>query len=205
MKLIKQAVYNTNKTECFQIGYYKTASGVIRIQRLSKTIKKVPSELPKEITSLKTAFSENINSKIEGIENWDVSNVTDMSYMFFRAFNFNQDISSWDTSKVVDMNNMFSNAYKFNQPIGNWNVSNVTNMSSMFFNALSFNQPIGNWNTSNVKRMACMFDCAENFNQDISNWDVSKTEYITNMFYEAESFDKENYSPKFNSTKKLTL
>ena len=38
---------------------------------------------------------------------WDVSKVTDMSYMFADAKDFNQDISEWDVSKVTDMSWMF--------------------------------------------------------------------------------------------------
>ncbi len=49
------------------------------------------------------------------ISNWNVSNVTNMSFMFYRSYNFNCDIENWDTSKVTDMNSMFSYAYNFNQ------------------------------------------------------------------------------------------
>jgi len=41
---------------------------------------------------------------------WDVSSVTDMSWMFFNAAAFNQDIGGWDVSSVVDMTNMFQYA-----------------------------------------------------------------------------------------------
>ena len=41
------------------------------------------------------------------IANWDVSGVSDMSYLFWFSQNFNADISSWDTSGVTNMNNMF--------------------------------------------------------------------------------------------------
>lgn len=37
------------------------------------------------------------------ISRWNVSNVTDMSFMFIFS-NFNRDISSWNISKVEDMN-----------------------------------------------------------------------------------------------------
>ena len=48
-------------------------------------------------------------------KNWDVSSVTNMSYMFRGASSFNQDISSWDTSSVTDMAVMFKGASSFNQ------------------------------------------------------------------------------------------
>ncbi|OBV28716.1 hypothetical protein BKN38_06305 [Helicobacter sp. CLO-3] len=35
-----------------------------------------------------------------GIETWDVSNVIDMSAMFYEAHSFNQPLDSWDVSKV---------------------------------------------------------------------------------------------------------
>ena len=38
---------------------------------------------------------------------WDVSNVTDMSWMFWGAESFDGDISEWDVSNVTDMDGIF--------------------------------------------------------------------------------------------------
>ncbi|MBR6611821.1 MAG: BspA family leucine-rich repeat surface protein, partial [Campylobacter sp.] len=46
-------------------------------------------------------------------------------------------IEEWDVSHVTDMNNMFQSATSFNQPLDNWDVSNVTNMSGMFVDAIA--------------------------------------------------------------------
>jgi surface protein len=43
------------------------------------------------------------------INDWYVSNVTDMNLMFSGACNFNQSIDKWDLSKVKDMSGMFNN------------------------------------------------------------------------------------------------
>ena len=51
----------------------------------------------------------------------DTSKVTDMSYMFYTAREFNGDLSAWDTSKVTDMARMFYQAYKFNGDLSAWN------------------------------------------------------------------------------------
>ncbi|WP_434337688.1 BspA family leucine-rich repeat surface protein [Mycoplasma capricolum] len=121
----KQAVYNADKTECLEIGYFKNWKGVVEIEKFPETVKKVPSVLPKEITSLESAFSCNQNTYIDGIQHWDTSNVRDMTEMFCFAESFNQPIDNWDTSNVIDMGAMFGFAKSFNQPIGNWDVSNV--------------------------------------------------------------------------------
>ena len=70
---------------------------------------------------------------------------------------FNQDLSAWDVSNVTDMNYMFENATSFNQDLSAWDVSNVTNMSRMFSNASSFNQDLSAWDVSNVTSMNICF------------------------------------------------
>ncbi|SYV90169.1 Uncharacterised protein, partial [Metamycoplasma alkalescens] len=62
----KKAIYNDDETECLEIGF--DSSGTI-IPFL-ETTKKVPKELPKEITSLAYAFARNLNKEIEGIQYW---------------------------------------------------------------------------------------------------------------------------------------
>ncbi len=44
------------------------------------------------------------------IDGWDVSGVTNMSYMFNGATSFNQELSSWDVSKVTDSNYLFKDS-----------------------------------------------------------------------------------------------
>ncbi len=132
----------------------------------------------------------NASSFNQPINDWDVSNVTDMSLMFFNASSFNQPIGDWDVSNVTDMGGMFSSATSFNQPIGNWDVSNVTDIEGMFFYATSFNQSIGNWDISNVNEMKNLFREATSFNQPIGNWDVSSANSTYYMFEGALNFNQ---------------
>ena len=106
------------------------------------------------------------------ISNWDTSNVTDMAGMFYRATLFNQDLNNWDTSNVTYMAYMFTYAYNFNQDLNNCDTSNVTDMAGMFTGSL-FNQDIGGWNVSSVTNMKRMFYSAYDFNQDLTSWVVS--------------------------------
>src|SRR5690625_1353369 len=154
------------------------------------------------VTDMSRIFSDNRNFN-QPIGNWDVSNVTNMSGMFYMSnFNqdignwdvsnvtnmsemcrdspFDQDIGNWDVSSVIDMSEMFSSS-PFDQDIGNWDVSSVTDMRGMFRNS-SFNSDIGVWNVSNVTGMSEMFASNYNFNQDIGNWDVSSVTDMRGMF-----------------------
>ncbi len=121
------------------------------------------------------------------INDWDVSNVEDMSFMFYQS-RFNQDISDWDVSSVKNMSNMFY-ATNFNQDINKWDVSNVEDMSSMFYLS-KFNRALTNWNTGNVITMASMFERSE-FNSDISNWNVSNVEDMSRMFALNNGFNQD--------------
>ena len=74
------------------------------------------------------------------INDWDTSQVTDMSYIFDDMESFNEDISRWNVANVIDMSYMFRGAYSFNKSLNTWNVANVIDMSNMFRGAYRFNQ-----------------------------------------------------------------
>jgi len=171
-----------------------------------------------QVTSTRFMFTgcfSGVNTIVNQINNWDVSNVTDMSYMFASAYgfnqpidswdvsnvsnmqgmflsttHFNQPINSWDVSSVTNMSDMFGSNWDFNQPINNWDVSNVIHMNGMFQNAISFNQPLSDWNTGNVINMYMMFMRASSFNQPLNNWNVSNVVSTHNMFNEATAFNQ---------------
>ncbi|MDT0294200.1 BspA family leucine-rich repeat surface protein [Mesonia ostreae] len=69
-----------------------------------------------------------------------------MKKMFFRAYKFNEPLNNWDVSNVTNMSAMFVNASLFDQPLDNWDVSNVETMGGMFQNGINFNQDLSNWN-----------------------------------------------------------
>jgi surface protein len=128
--------------------------------------------------------ASNFNSDISG---WNTSAVTDMNFMFGFASSFNGDISQWDTSAVTNMGGLFYFASSFNGDISLWDTGTVTRMHSLFAFATNFNTNIGQWNTSSVTYMATMFLGATSFNGNVSLWDVSAAENMNKMFYEANS------------------
>jgi surface protein len=119
-----------------------------------------------------------------------------MSGMFEDANRFNQPITKWDVSNVTDMSNMFYNSYDFNKPL-KWDTSNVENMKHMFYGAYSFNQTLNTgkltdtkqaWDVSKVKKVDYMF-YGSGFNKPLDKWDVTNVE-------SKESFYSKNQSVK---------
>jgi surface protein len=86
-------------------------------------------------TSLGSMFNSCINlASIIGIEDWDTSNVTDMSYMFnYCAKLITLDLSNFDTSKVTDMSFMFNSCTNLEEvDLRNFDMTNTTNAKGMF-------------------------------------------------------------------------
>ena len=151
-----------------------------------------------------TDNKQRVIKKFGRISNWDVTQVTEMGYLFnqndYISLNFNEDISNWNVSNVTTMNGMFSGSTSFNQPLNNWDVSNVRNMESMFTYTTNFNQSLNNWDISNVTNMNWMFHYAEKFNQPLNDWNVSNVTTMRFMFSEATSFDIQQNAPWYDES-----
>ena len=124
------------------------------------------------------------------LNNWNVSNVTNMSDMFSSCAAFNQPLNNWDVSKVTNMDGMFSGCNAFNQPLNNWDVSKVTDMSTLFYECSAFNQPLNNWTVSSVTNIGYMFYQCSAFNQPLNSWDGGNVTYMSNMFYQCSAFNQ---------------
>ena len=111
------------------------------------------------ITDMSALF-EDLDIRNIQIDQWDVSNVTNMSSMFYgcREFTGQTKLSKWDTSKVTKMNSMFDSCKNFNGDLSGGDVSKVTNMAYMFLDCNIFEgNSLGKWDVSNVKNMLGMF------------------------------------------------
>ena len=97
---------------------------------------------------------EKTKFKYIDISYWDVSNITDMKYMFYDCEELESvgDLSNWNVSNVTDMNSMFCNCKELEYvgDISEWDISKVINMPFMFWYCTSFNQDLSCWNVSNV-------------------------------------------------------
>lgn len=122
------------------------------------------------------------------VNNWDVSNVTNMEGLF-QETTFNQPLNNWNVTNVINMKDLFNGSTQFNQPLNSWNVSNVTNMEAMFLYATMFDQSLSNWNVANVTNMKQMF-METPFNQPINTWNVGNVTNMQQMFYNAWAYNQ---------------
>ena len=132
-------------------------------------------------------FSNLIKLKtIQGLENLDTSQVTDMSYMFYICNNLiTLDVSHFDTSQVTNMSYMFTDCQDLpSLDVSHFNTSKVTDMSQMFAACGSLcNLDVSNFDTSQVTNMSTMFQaCIYLTNLDVSHFDTSKVTNMYNMF-----------------------
>ena len=73
------------------------------------------------------------NRLVDAVEGWIGGTITDTTVVPNSDPSTTYgDINNWDVSNVTDMSGLFKNKTTFNSNISNWNVSNVTNMSEMF-------------------------------------------------------------------------
>lgn len=124
--------------------------------------------------------------EIEGFENLDTKNVTNMSNMFSNCMNLvSLDLSSLITNNVTNMSNMFSgNENLTSLNLSNWSTNNVTDMSYMFSNCISLiDLDLSSFRTNNMIDMSGIFFlCTKLTNLNISNFDTSKVTNMTGSF-----------------------
>jgi surface protein len=71
--------------------------------------------------------------QITATDNLDFSGTTDLSFAFANCSTLTTipNLENWDVSNVTNMQSLFQNAVSFNQDLSAWNISNVTNMTDM--------------------------------------------------------------------------
>ena len=133
-----------------------------RKKKLDKPIDSEYQYHPNSKEELTKNIQELISNKIYDFNCIDTSEITDMSNLFGDIVNninkINFDVSKWDVSNVTNMAFMFVGCESFEgKGLENWDVSNVKDMSCMFSDCINFNCDLSKWNTNNVKCMDDMF------------------------------------------------
>ncbi len=96
-----------NKDELKQLISIKT----IRLDDIDTSLITDMSELFMESKMIDCmgfeVFKSNARKDFSGIDSWDVSKVTNMRCMFYKATSFNQPLDSWDLSNIIGTSYVF--------------------------------------------------------------------------------------------------
>lgn len=168
---------------CYEPGIYEKITNQFRYVFRSN------SEL-REAVFLWCYNKNNAIKKYGHISLWRTHRVTSMVRLFCQKFQFNDNIRHWDVSNVTNMRFMFYGCERFDQVLDLWDTAGVTSMVSMFEGCRRFNGNIRSWNVSNVTEFQFMFSGCRLFNQDLSHWNLRSAESMIYMFDNCKSLDK---------------
>ena len=88
----------------------------------------------------------------------DTSLITDMSELFKDLTIRNIEIDEWDVSNVTNMNSMFAYCRKFEgDGLENWDMSNVRDISNMFKECKNFNGDLSSWKLPKITSLYLTF------------------------------------------------
>ena len=128
---------------------------------------------------------------------WNVSNVTNFSYMFDECSKLTTlDLSNWQvTDKCTMLNHMFGNCENLTTLTCDfmlWNTSNVTYFTYMFIGCIKLTSlNLSTWDVSNGTSFESMFcGCEKLTLLNLMNWQVTnKCTTLTNMFQDCNNLD----------------
>ena len=144
-------------------------------------------------------------TQIEGIENLNTEEVTNMGFMFWGCYDLTTlDVSNFNTQKVEYMRNMFASCGKLKSlNVSNFNTQKVKDMTQMFHNCNSLTSlDVSNFNTQNVEKMSFMFSWCEGLNSlDLSKFDTQNVTDMSYMFWNSSALTTIYVSDKFVTTK----
>jgi surface protein len=144
-------------------------------------------------------------TQIEGIENLNTEEVTNMGSMFSGCYVLNPlDVSNFNTQNVEDMSDMFVSCMNLKSlNVSNFDTQKVKDMNDMFYNCNSLTSlDVSNFNTQNVENMSYMFSCCEGLNSlDLSKFDTQKVTNMNSMFWNSSALTTIYASDKFVTTK----
>lgn len=125
-------------------------------------------------------------TEIEGLENIDTSDMTDISAMFMGCKKLTSiDLSNFDTSNVIDMSHMFRGCtFMTSLDLRNLNMSKVEDVQCMFFDCQKLESVSFGEFAVNLKSMGSMFyHCYKLTSVDLSHFNTSNVTDMSGMFY----------------------
>ena len=199
----------------------------ILINKSSKFINKIKVESKDQLKSI-IQERYNKNKLFIDLTDLNISELDDLSDIFYQFLVEVVDISGWDTSNVITMEDMFCCCKKLKKIIGienldvskleytnhmfyecknlveldltNWNPISLQNTYDMFYDCsnLKIIKNIENWQLPNIKDVSYMFYKCTKLDVDLSNWDLTNIKKSFKIGIVGNSRIAKNHYPKLN-------
>ena len=199
--------YDTNKPE----GAYDLNEGVNepawneQSDNINKVVFDASFAKAKPTSCYKWFYNCNNLTKIEGIENLNTVDVSDMTYMFAGCSGLTSlNLSKFNTQNVTDMCYMFYGCSGLTSlDLSKFDTQNVTDMSVMFNGCFGLTSlDLSNFNTQNVKDMTHMFyACSGLTSLDLSKFNTQNVTDMSGMFFGCSGLTTIYVSDKFVTAK----
>ena len=95
-----------------------------------------------------------------------------------------------DVSQITDLSDIFYCKEDFCGDISKWKTGNCKKFDSMFYCCQKFNCDLSDWDVSNGETFIGMFERCENFNSDLNYWKMDKARDISGMLRLCINFNK---------------
>ncbi|MGN0437061.1 MAG: BspA family leucine-rich repeat surface protein [Lachnospiraceae bacterium] len=130
------------------------------------------------------------------LSEFDTTNVTDMSYLFWCCYELTDlNFGNFNTGSVTTMENMFGNCSGLTSlDVSSFDTSNVTNMGGVFWGCSGLTDlDVSNFDTSNVTSMYSMFyKCSKLTRLDVSNFNTANVINMSSVFSFCSSLSEVN-------------
>ena len=141
----------------------------------------------KNTTSLYALFSGlNKLQEVNGLETWDTSNITNMSYMFNSCNSLSSiDLSNFNTENVTSISSLFNNCSAITSlDLSNFNTARVIDMGTLFYNCSSLEKLyLDNWNFLSVTNSGGMITNVPLVELSAKNWVIPNNFIFAEKIY----------------------
>ena len=150
----------------------------------------IDTSLITSMRSLGSLLNRYTGEELRELKDWDVSAVTDFSFMFEGVEKLSADLSGWDVRNGEWFTGMFRDCTYFNSDISKWQTLSAQGMKDMFRGCTHFNSDISGWPVATVRDFSQMFRDCSMFNADLSKWRTDSAESMVGMFRDCYSFNR---------------
>lgn len=188
--------YGVNK---FDYGYYlpdwNSGDGCEERRKIIKAVVFDPSFKDARPTSCRGWFYLCSNlERIQGMENFNTSEVVDMELMFHGCKKLTTiDLSHFNTGKVTDMYNMFGNCNGIESlDVSSFDTRNVTMFANMFYGCSGLTSlDLASFDTGKATNMSYMFNSCTNLRSiDLSSFNTDNVSDMTGMFSKCKNLEE---------------